>query len=115
MHHTFASRDEQQVLAAFLANTTSLHVPDDAIVMITVQAQPSEALLSSLADMVEHAVDCLNRVTGPPDTDKTSYEVLTGEKPKILPILPFGCRAYPVKPRPAYSARTSARSCARCC
>ena len=49
--------------------------------------------------MVEHAVDCLNRTTGPPDAGKTAYEMLTGNKPKVMAILPFGCRAYAVKPR----------------
>eukprot|EP00965_Chrysotila_dentata_P008190 267796-Pleurochrysis_carterae.AAC.1 len=29
--------------------------------------------------------------------------MLTGEKPRIMSILPFGCRAYAVKPRSAYS------------
>ena len=53
--------------------------------------------------LVEHAVDCLNRVTGPPGRSESSFELLTGQQPKVLPILPFGCRAYPVKPRPAYS------------
>eukprot|EP00965_Chrysotila_dentata_P094929 3139557-Pleurochrysis_carterae.AAC.1 len=29
--------------------------------------------------------------------------MLTGEKPRIMSILPFGCRAFAVKPRSAYS------------
>ena len=29
--------------------------------------------------------------------------MLTGEKPKVLPIMPYGCKAFPVKPRSAYS------------
>ena len=53
--------------------------------------------------MVEHAVDCLNRTTGPPGTDKTAYEMLTSSKPKVMAILPFGCRAYAVKPRAAFT------------
>ena len=60
--------------------------------------------------MVEHAVDVLNRTTGPPKVDSTAdtadmcaYEYLTGEKPKILTILPVGCRAYAVKPPTAYT------------
>jgi len=52
--------------------------------------------------IVEHAVDCLNRTTGPPDAGKTAYEMLTGDKPKVMTILPFGCRAYAVKPRAAF-------------
>ena len=45
----------------------------------------------------------LNRCTGPPGSKQSSFEHLTGRKPKILSILPFGCRAYAVKPRAAYS------------
>eukprot|EP00965_Chrysotila_dentata_P143874 4753141-Pleurochrysis_carterae.AAC.1 len=33
----------------------------------------------------------------------SSYEALTGRKPRIMPILPSGCRAYAVKPRPSFS------------
>eukprot|EP00965_Chrysotila_dentata_P118870 3930895-Pleurochrysis_carterae.AAC.1 len=53
---------------------------------------------------VLHAADVLNRTTGPPPRlSFSSYELLTGAKPKIMPILPFGCRAFAVKPRPAFS------------
>eukprot|EP00965_Chrysotila_dentata_P191365 6174475-Pleurochrysis_carterae.AAC.3 len=52
---------------------------------------------------VTHAVDILNRTCGPPNTNATSYELLTGIKPRIMSILPFGCRAFPVKPRTAFS------------
>ena len=45
-----------------------------------------------------HAVDVLNRVRCPPGSKKSSYEILTGEKPSIMDIMPFGCRAYAVKP-----------------
>ena len=64
--------------------------------------------------LVEHAVDVLNRTTGPPhvsaddgetehfehdaESAKSSYEHVTGKAPKILTILPLGCRAYAVKP-----------------
>ena len=51
---------------------------------------------------VMHAVDCLNRTTGPPASDRTSYEELTHERPKVMGIYPFGCRMYAVKPRMAY-------------
>ena len=53
--------------------------------------------------MVEHAVDCINRTTGPPGSEITSFESLTGEKPKVMSILPYGCLAYAVKPRAAFS------------
>eukprot|EP00965_Chrysotila_dentata_P070557 2332302-Pleurochrysis_carterae.AAC.1 len=44
---------------------------------------------------VLHAVDVLNRTTGPPPRlSISSYEALTGSKPHIMPILPFGCRAF---------------------
>ena len=66
----------------------------------------SNAPLSFWPELVEHAVDCLNRTTGPPDSNITSYESMTGKKPKVMSILPFGCLAYAVKPRPAYSKST---------
>eukprot|EP00965_Chrysotila_dentata_P094861 3137026-Pleurochrysis_carterae.AAC.1 len=49
-----------------------------------------------------HAVDILNRTSGLPNTNASSYELLAGEKPRIMSILPFGCRAFAVKPRLAY-------------
>eukprot|EP00965_Chrysotila_dentata_P082205 2713153-Pleurochrysis_carterae.AAC.1 len=52
---------------------------------------------------VAYSVDILNRTTGPPRSRISSYESLTGVKPRIMPILPFGCRAFAVKPREAYS------------
>ena len=45
-----------------------------------------------------HSVDVLNRVRCPPNGDKSSYEILTGERPSIMDIMPFGCRIYAVKP-----------------
>ena len=58
--------------------------------------------------LVEHAVDVLNRTTGPPRVDESapptcSYTMVTGLLPKILTILPLGCRAYAVKPPTAYT------------
>ena len=50
----------------------------------------------------EHVVDILNRTTGPPNSNVSSYESLTGSKPTIMSILPFGCRTFSVKPRSAY-------------
>eukprot|EP00965_Chrysotila_dentata_P045699 1518123-Pleurochrysis_carterae.AAC.1 len=52
---------------------------------------------------VSHSVDILNRTSGPPNTNASSYELLTSEKPRVMSILPFGCRAYAVKPRSSYS------------
>ena len=55
------------------------------------------------------AVDVLNRATGPAGNGAegpSSYELLTGEKPRVMNILPFGCRAYAVKPRSQYSKTT---------
>eukprot|EP00965_Chrysotila_dentata_P137258 4540054-Pleurochrysis_carterae.AAC.1 len=43
---------------------------------------------------VMHAVDVLNRTTTPPDTAQTSFELVTGEKPTVLGIMPFGCKAF---------------------
>eukprot|EP00965_Chrysotila_dentata_P075143 2482232-Pleurochrysis_carterae.AAC.1 len=64
----------------------------------------SNALTSFWSYAVLHATDVLNRKTGPPPRfSMSSYEALTGQKPRIMPILPFGCRAYAVKPRPSFS------------
>eukprot|EP00965_Chrysotila_dentata_P090875 2998659-Pleurochrysis_carterae.AAC.1 len=52
---------------------------------------------------VAHSVDVLNRTTGPPRSNFSSYEALTETKPRIMPILPFGCRAFAAKPRVAYT------------
>ena len=63
--------------------------------------------------LVEHSVDVLNRTTGPPHVAynadgasvdrQCSLEIVTGQKPKILNIMPIGCRAYAVKPPNAYT------------
>ena len=59
--------------------------------------------------LVEHAVDVLNRTTGPPidhdgdEPEMSSYQHVTGKAPKILTILPLGCRAYAVKPQGSFS------------
>ena len=52
---------------------------------------------------LEHAADILNRTTSPPDSDVSCYEALTGDKPKIMHIQPFGCQAWVVKPPHAVS------------
>ena len=59
--------------------------------------------------LVEHAVEALNRTTGPPhegDSYASSHQIVTGEAPKILTILPVGCRAYAVKPVGSYVKST---------
>eukprot|EP00965_Chrysotila_dentata_P178299 5889015-Pleurochrysis_carterae.AAC.1 len=52
---------------------------------------------------VHHAVDILNRTSTPPGGDKFSFELVTGSTPSIMGIIPFGCRAFAVKPRIAVS------------
>ena len=52
---------------------------------------------------MEQAVDVINRTTGPPHSTKSSFETVLGAKPKVMSILPFGCRAYAVKSTPAQS------------
>ena len=58
----------------------------------------------------DHAVDVLNRTTGAPGQDASSFELMTDTKPEIMPILPYGCRSYSVKPRVAYSKTTWTRA-----
>eukprot|EP00965_Chrysotila_dentata_P115873 3830290-Pleurochrysis_carterae.AAC.2 len=46
----------------------------------------------------------MNKTTGPPPRlSVSSYEDLTGRKQRIMPIMPFECRAYAVKPRVVFS------------
>ena len=45
-----------------------------------------------------HAVDILNRTTTPPHGRATCYECLTGDRPRIMSLLPWGCRAWAVRP-----------------
>jgi hypothetical protein len=66
----------------------------------------SNAPKSFWAYAMDHAIDVINRTSGPPGDARTSYEVATGEAPKVMSILPFGCRAYAVKPVSQY-AKTS--------
>ena len=47
---------------------------------------------------VDHAVDILSRTTGPPNSSLSAYELLTGDRPKVMGIYPFGCRMYAVRP-----------------
>ena len=47
---------------------------------------------------VSHAVDILNRTTTPPHGRATCYESLTGDRPRIMSLLPWGCRAWAVRP-----------------
>ena len=54
---------------------------------------------------MDAAVDVLNRTTGPPHDGAaytSSHQLVTGDVPKILTILPVGCRAYAVKPVGSY-------------
>ena len=53
--------------------------------------------------LVDHALDVLNRTTGAPGQPLSSFELVTGEKPKVMSIMPFGCAAFVVKPRSAIS------------
>ena len=59
--------------------------------------QPPRLLWAYAA--ANHAADVLNRTAGPPDSDITSYEVMTDEQPKVMGILPFGCRVHVVRPK----------------
>ena len=65
----------------------------------------SNAPISFWPYAAEHAVDILNRVMGPPGSKKSSYEIATGIVPKVMSIMPFGCRAYAIKP-PVELAKT---------
>mmetsp|Transcript_32844 Transcript_32844/g.79785 ORF Transcript_32844/g.79785 Transcript_32844/m.79785 type:complete len:1719 (+) Transcript_32844:1464-6620(+) len=79
--------------------------------------QLARAYLTSSGVDVHHwpaafdmAVDVLNRTSGPPSSapggGPSSFEVLTGVPPRVMHIMPFGCRAFAVKPRSQYSKTT---------
>lgn len=67
-----------------------------------VASQLSPAFWTFAAEM---AIDVLNRTTVPPQApnEKSSYEMLTCQPSKVLNVMPFGCRAFAVKPREQYS------------
>eukprot|EP00965_Chrysotila_dentata_P096408 3186116-Pleurochrysis_carterae.AAC.3 len=56
----------------------------------------ANAPTSFLDHAVMHATDVLNRTTGLPGAAASSYELPLGDKPRIMSIIPFGCRAYAV-------------------
>ena len=66
---------------------------------IRVNLVASNFPISFWAYAAQHGVDVLNRTTGPPDNDLTSFEVMHGEQPKVMGLLPFGCRAHVVRPK----------------
>ena len=66
---------------------------------VRVNLVASKLPVSFWAYAAQHAIDVLNRTTGPSDSDLSSYEVMRGERPKIMGILPFGCRAHVVRPK----------------
>jgi hypothetical protein len=57
-----------------------------------------------------HACHVMNCTRGPPGSDKTSYETLVGRKPRVMDILPFGCRVYTVSPDHAKTGFAEPRS-----
>ena len=55
---------------------------------------------------MEHSVDILNRTTCPPDSEVTCYESMTGEQPRVMHLMPFGCATWIVKPESHYFKAT---------
>ena len=43
------------------------------------------------------AIDTINRTTSPPKSDLSSYELVTGDKPRVMGIITWGCQAFAVK------------------
>ena len=58
----------------------------------------SAAPKSFWPEATDHAVDILNRTTCPPHGRCTAHEALTGEKPRVMSLWPWGCRAWAVQP-----------------
>lgn len=59
--------------------------------------EASQAPKSFWPEAVMHAVDILNRTTCPPHDRCTCYEALTANKPRIMSLLSWGCRAWAVQ------------------
>ena len=102
----FISKDFRDFLAGNLVQQTTspaeVHslngVAERAIRSIMEQSRSmmvaSNAPLGFWDFAVLQAVDILNRTTCPPNSEHSCYEMLSGERPRILSILPFGCRMY---------------------
>ena len=73
----------------------------------------SAAPKSFWPEATDHAVDILNRTTCPPHGRCTAHEALTGEKPRVMSLWPWGCRAWAVQPT-AYRRKTSLGDMALC-
>eukprot|EP00965_Chrysotila_dentata_P000151 4882-Pleurochrysis_carterae.AAC.1 len=51
---------------------------------------------------VTHAVNIPNCTSKTSNTNASPFKLLTGEKPRVISILPFWCQAYAIKPRFEY-------------
>ena len=61
------------------------------------QFEQSGAPRTFWPEAVASAVDILNRTTTAPHGRCSSYEDLTGQAPRVMSIMPWGCRAWAVK------------------
>ena len=69
--------------------------------LVRSQLEWSNAPISFWDYAVAHAVDVLNRTSGPPGSKQSAFELVTGNLPRIMHIMPFGCRAIAVRPSPS--------------
>jgi hypothetical protein len=58
----------------------------------------------------QHACHVMNSTRGPPGSSMTSHEALLGRPPKVMKILPFGCRVYTISPDHAKTGFAEPRS-----
>ena len=65
--------------------------------VVRAQFEQSNAPQSFWPEAVASAVDIFNRTSVAPHGRCSSYEDLTGQAPRVMSILPWGCRAWAVK------------------
>jgi len=65
--------------------------------IVRAQFEQSHAPRSFWPESAASAVDILNRTSLAPHGKCSSYEDLTGQKPRVMSIMPFGCRAWAIK------------------
>ena len=65
--------------------------------IVRAQFEQSHAPRSFWPESAASAVDILNRTSLAPHGRCSSYEDLTGQKPRVMSIMPFGCRAWAIK------------------
>ncbi len=80
-------------------NTGAEHDEVSAIMrLLSLDMRDSGAPASFWPYAAAHACDVLNNTSRPSGCTKSSSELVTGSRPKVMRILPFGCKIYALIP-----------------